>query len=150
MALEIPSPEPLAASTGRPAGIVSVALVLISVGFAIAGQLTLKSAMNNIGRIGSAELRAAGDTIVKAVQEPRLWAGLVLFGISSIFWLIVLSRVPLSVAYPFVGVSYIVIVLLSRLVLHEQVPAMRWAGVVVVAAGIAIIGLSFRGLSSGT
>jgi multidrug transporter EmrE-like cation transporter len=150
MALEVPTPEPLAAGATRPAGIVSLALLVVSVGFAIAGQLTLKSAMNHVGRIGTAEVRAVGDTVLRAAREPRLWAGLLLFGISSIFWLVVLSRVPLSVAYPFVGVGYIIIVLLSRLVLHENVPALRWAGVFVVAAGIAIIGLSFRGLSSGT
>ncbi len=148
MALEVPSPEPLSApAASRPAGLISIALLLVSVGFAIAGQLTLKSAMTRIGRIGSAEVEAAGETVGRAIREPRLWAGLALFGISSIFWLIVLSRVPLSVAYPFVGVSYILIVLLSRYVLHEQVPLMRWLGVVIVATGVAIIGLSFRRLS---
>src|ERR671918_769007 len=113
MALEIPSPEPLAAAQGRPAGVMSIALLIVSVGFAIAGQVTLKSAMNQIGRIGTSEVRAVGATVSKAAREPRLWAGLTLFGISSLFWMVVLSRVPLSVAYPFVGVSYIAIVLLS-------------------------------------
>jgi multidrug transporter EmrE-like cation transporter len=149
MALEVPTTESLAATASRPAGIVSIALVIVSVGFAIAGQLTLKSAMNQVGRIGGAEVRAAGETAVRIVREPRLWAGLFLFGISSMFWIVVLSRVPLSVAYPFVGISYIAIVLLSRLVLHENVPLLRWVGVFVVAAGIVIIGLSFRNLTTG-
>jgi drug/metabolite transporter (DMT)-like permease len=43
-----------------------------------------------------------------------------------------------------VGVSYILIVLFARLFLKEHVPTLRWAGVLVVAMGIAIIGLSFR------
>jgi multidrug transporter EmrE-like cation transporter len=146
MTLEIPSPEPLAAPQGPPAGLISIALLVVSVGLAIAGQVTLKSAMNQIGRIGTSEVRAAGATVSRAAREPRLWAGLTLFGISSIFWLVVLSRVPLSVAYPFVGVSYIAIVLLSRFLLHEHVPLLRWVGVLVVATGIAIIGFSFRRL----
>jgi multidrug transporter EmrE-like cation transporter len=104
----------------------------------------LKSAMTSIGRIGTAEVQAAGKTVATAIREPRLWAGLALFAISSVFWLVVLSRVPLSVAYPFVGISYIFIVLFSRFMLHESVPSLRWFGVFVVAAGIAIIGLSFR------
>ncbi|MDQ4028568.1 MAG: EamA family transporter [Actinomycetota bacterium] len=148
MALEVPTPERLAATAApRPAGLVSIVLLVVSVAFAIAGQLTLKSAMTQIGRIGSAEVHAAGHTASRAIREPRLWAGLALFGISSIFWLVVLSRVPLSVAYPFVGVSYIIIVLLSRYVLHEHVPLLRWLGVVIVATGVAIIGLSFRRLT---
>jgi len=147
MALEIPSPDPVAAGPIRPAGLISIALLVVSIGLAIAGQLTLKSAMNHIGRIGSAEVRAVGMTVTRAAREPRLWVGLTLFGVSSIFWMVVLSRVPLSVAYPFVGISYIAIVLLSRFVLHEPVPTLRWIGVIVVAAGIAIIGFSFRRLS---
>lgn len=147
MALEVPPPEaiPIASShqtsTGR---LVSLALLLVSVSFSIGGQLALKAAMNRVGRIGGAEVAAAGETIMRAAREPRLWLGLFLFGISALFWLVVLSRVPLSVAYPIVGVSYILIVLLGRFVLHETVPVMRWVGVFVVATGIAIIGLSFR------
>jgi len=41
-------------------------------------------------------------------------------------------------------VSYILVVLFAKLVLHESVPALRWIGVVVVALGIAVIGASFR------
>lgn len=151
MALEPPPSEVLQQSlesTQRPAvSAVSLALLIVSVVFAIAGQLTLKSAMEEVGRIGAREVSAAGETIKRAVKEPRLWIGLFLFGVSAIFWLVVLSRVPLSVAYPFVGVSYILIVAFSRLFLHEHVPTLRWVGVVIVALGIAIVGLSFRRVS---
>ncbi|HEV2754722.1 MAG TPA: EamA family transporter [Actinomycetota bacterium] len=147
MALEVPPPEAIpvvAAPQSRTSGVISIVLLVISVGFAVAGQLTLKSAMDQIGRIGGAEVAQPLETIGKAIREPRLWAGLVLFGISSLFWLVVLSRVPLSVAYPFVGISYIFVVGFARFVLHEHVPALRWIGVAVVALGIAVIGLSFR------
>jgi drug/metabolite transporter (DMT)-like permease len=120
-------------------------MLAISVAFAVAAQFTLKAAMNEVGRIGSTEIAAVGDTLTRTLKEPRLWLGLTLFGISALFWLVVLSRVDLSVAYPFVGLSYIIVVLFSRLFLHEQVSALRWLGVVVVAVGIAIIGFSFRG-----
>ncbi len=147
MASEVPIPESLThasshtTSSGR---LVSLALLLISITFSIAGQVTLKAAMDRVGKIGGAEVAAAGETIGKAAREPRLWLGLFLFGVSALFWLVVLSRVNLSVAYPMVGISYIMIVLLGRYALHEHVPALRWIGTFVVAAGIAIIGFSFR------
>jgi multidrug transporter EmrE-like cation transporter len=145
MAFEVPPPEALPVVAARTGSVrlISAALLLVSVVFAIAGQLTLKSAMNEVGRIGGAEVRAPMDTIVKVAREPRLWLGLFLFGISALFWIVVLSRVPLSVAYPFVGISYILVVLFSRLILHEHVPPLRWIGVAVVAVGIAVVGLSF-------
>ena len=153
MAIEVPPPEaipdptvaaPSLLSGGRA---ISLALLAVSVVFAVSGQLTLKSAMDEIGRIGSREVSAAGETMKRAIKEPRLWIGLTLFGVSALFWLVVLSRVPLSVAYPFVGVSYILIVAFARFFLHEHVPTLRWIGVVVVALGIAIVGFSFRRVS---
>lgn len=145
MSLAVPTSQLLAAAAGgRPSALISLGLIVVSVAFAVAGQVTLKTAMTEIGRIGTAQVSNAADTVARAAKEPRLWLGLALFGISAVFWLVVLSRVPLSVAYPFVGMSYILVVLLSRFVLHEHVPASRWLGVFVVAAGIVIIGLSFR------
>jgi multidrug transporter EmrE-like cation transporter len=150
MALEVPPPEALpetiqAASSPGTSRLVSLGLLLVSVVFAVAGQLTLKTAMDSVGRIGKSS--QLGETALRALKEPLLWMGLALFGISALFWLVVLSRVRLSVAYPIVGISYILIVLLARFRLHEQVPTLRWIGVSVIALGIAIIGLSFRSKS---
>jgi drug/metabolite transporter (DMT)-like permease len=147
MALEVPPPEALpetirAASAPGTSRLVSLGLLLVSVMFAVAGQLTLKSAMDSVGRIGKGS--QLSDTLLRAVKEPLLWVGLAVFGISALFWLVVLSRVKLSVAYPIVGISYILIVLLARFRLHEHVPPLRWVGVTVIAIGIAIIGFSFR------
>jgi drug/metabolite transporter (DMT)-like permease len=122
-----------------------VVLLTVSVGFAVAGQLTLKEAMDRVGAIGGAQVAALGDTLSRVGREPRLWIGLALFGVSAVFWLVVLSRVPISVAYPSVGLSYIVVVAFERYVKHEPVPSLRWLGVLVVAFGIALIGFSFRG-----
>ena len=148
MALEVPPPEvlqPVASGHSASSTLFSFGMLVVSVVFAVAGQFTLKSAMNEVGRIGASEIAAAGDTIVRTLKEPRLWLGLTLFGISALFWLVVLSRIDLSVAYPFVGLSYIIVVLFSRLFLHEQVTGLRWLGVAIVATGIAIIGFSFKG-----
>lgn len=146
MALEAPPPEilPLAAPSRTGSTLISVALLVVSVAFATAGQLTLKAAMEAIGRIGTAQVSEAGQTIARALKEPLLWIGLVLFGISALFWLVVLSRVALSLAYPFVGLSYVVVVVLARFFFHEHVPPLRWVGVSVIAVGIALIGISSK------
>ena len=151
MALEVPPPEaiPVVAASSRSSSLISLGLLLVSVLFAIGGQLTLKSAMDQIGRIGTAEVSRPTETLKKAITEPRLWAGLTLFGISSVFWLVVLSRVPLSLAYPVVGLSYIFVVAMARVMFGEHVPPLRWVGAVVVAIGIAIIGFSSKTVSGG-
>lgn len=145
MAFEVPPPEVLSAAPGsRTSTVISALLLVVSVGFATGGQVMLKSAMTSVGRIGTPEASDLGATALRAAKEPKLWVGLVLFGISALFWLIVLSRVDLSLAYPMVGLSYVVVVVVARVALHEDVPALRWLGVVVIALGIALVGLSSR------
>lgn len=146
MALETPVLDGLAGSAAgsKTSSLISMAFLVVSVGFAVAGQVILKAAMDHLGRIGSAEVAAFNEYVGRAAREPGLWLGMFLFGVSGMFWLVVLSRVPLSLAYPFVGLSYVAVVLLSRFVLGEEVPALRWVGVLVVAAGLVIIGLSAR------
>ena len=139
--------EVAAQRSPRATTLILAILLITSVSLAVAGQLTLKSAMEKVGRIGTAEVTSPASTIKKVAAEPLLWIGLALFGLSAMFWLVVLSHVPLSVAYPVVGLSYILIVALSRFVLHESVPALRWLGVLIVAIGIGVIGLSFRKVS---
>ena len=155
MAIEVPPPEALPESTpflasalggGRA---ISLLLLVISVSLAVVGQLTLKSAMDDVGRIGSAQVKTPVATIKRVAQQPKLWIGLTIFGVSSIFWLVVLSRVALTVAYPLVGLSYIVVVALARFAFHEHVPPLRWIGVSVIAVGIALIGLSFSRTPTG-
>lgn len=145
MALEVPPPEALAeGAASRPSSAISFVLVVISVSLATGGHFTLKAAMDRVGRIGTEQVTAIGDTLMRAAREPRLWVGLFLFGISAIFWLVVLSRVSLSIAYPFAGLSYVAIVLLDKYVLNEPVPPLRWVGVAAIAVGIGLVGLSTR------
>jgi multidrug transporter EmrE-like cation transporter len=154
MAIEVPPPEALSETTPAYASLlgggraISLVLLLISIALAVIGQLTLKSAMDEVGRIGSEQIRTPVTTVLRVAREPKLWIGLAVFGLSSVFWLVVLSRVALSVAYPLVGLSYIVVVAMGRFVFHEDVPALRWVGVSVIAVGIAMIGLSW-GRASG-
>jgi drug/metabolite transporter (DMT)-like permease len=68
-----------------------------------------------------------------------VWGGLVLFGLSAVVWLFVLSRTSLSFAYPFAALTYLIIVAVDRFVLHEEVPPLRWVGVGCIMAGIVLV-----------
>ena len=117
-------------------------VLLTSVGLAVVAQIMLKAGMNRIGFIHSLNTSSLRDAAASAIAEPMLWGGLILFALSGVLWLIILSRVPLSLAYPFVGLGYIVIVALSRFALHERVSLLRWTGAVLVAVGVVLIGMS--------
>ena len=69
-------------------------------------------------------------------------AGFFIYIISTVLYLYTLSRTHLSWAYSFVGLSYIFTTVLALLVLKESIPILRWVGVIVIVAGVAISGLS--------
>jgi drug/metabolite transporter (DMT)-like permease len=115
-----------------------IGLILLSVALAALAQLTLKHGMNTV-TANTGELRLNGDSLSDVVTTPAVWAGLVLFGMSAFVWLAVLSRASLSFAYPFASLTYVLILLADRFVLHEQIPPLRWAGVFFIVTGIVLV-----------
>lgn len=112
-----------------------IALILVSVTLAAVAQLTLKAGMNRVtDRFG--EVSFSGASIRAVAETPLVWLGLVLFGLSAVVWLGVLSRTPLSFAYPFAALTYVFIVLFDLFILHEEIPILRWTGVAFIAVGI--------------
>lgn len=68
--------------------------------------------------------------------------GVAAYGLATVIYLYILGRSHLSWAYGFLGFSYIFTTVLAFFILNESVPAIRWAGVIVIAIGTALIGLS--------
>lgn len=133
--------------------LVNVVLLIISIGLAVVGQLAMKAGMNNVTHNGEDPLKP-GDlahpfSLIKRMFQEGPWAlaGIFLYAISAVFWLIVLSRVPLSVAYPIVAVGYIIVVFYSWLVFKEEVRWISWVGLALIVVGVI---LTAQGLKSKT
>ena len=120
---------------------VLILFILLSVLLAATAQLTLKYGVDRVTKHGHSGivLSEPGTSVVRVAREPFIWLGLVLFGISAAVWIVVLSRVSLSFAYPFAAITYIVIVAFDRLILRVPVPGLRWAGVLMIATGIVLV-----------
>jgi drug/metabolite transporter (DMT)-like permease len=73
------------------------------------------------------------------IATPAIYAGLFLFGLSALVWLVVLSRASLSFAYPFAALTYVLILRFDLFILDETVPPLRWAGVALIVAGIFLV-----------
>ena len=117
---------------------VNVGIVLLAVTLAAIGQVLLRSGM----RSGAGDHPGARALVVHAVTSPSVLGGLAIFALSAVVWLWALSRVPLSLAYPFNGLGLIAIVVASGVLLGEDVRPLTWVGVVLVAAGVALVAVS--------
>ncbi|MCE5200641.1 hypothetical protein LLG39_16875, partial [bacterium] len=80
--------------------------------------------------------------ILRAMEAPYVLIGLALYIVSTFFWMFVLSKVRLSVAYPLISMSYFLVVILSGTLLHEQVNWMlAGVGLALISIGVSFIGV---------
>ncbi len=139
-ATDVTSPDPADAATRRRLGasltLPNLLLLLFAVGAAATGQLMLKHGMSGVAEQVN---RDGGSLLLRAATAPWVIGGLAVFGISALAWLTTLSRVPLSVAYPFNAIGLLIVVGSSVVVLHEKVSPLGWAGVAAVVGGLILV-----------
>ncbi|MDQ4005954.1 MAG: hypothetical protein M3135_06590 [Actinomycetota bacterium] len=150
--LDIDYEPPVPAAEKRRGKMWLILVILLSVGLAATAQLTLKYGVSRVTKKGPTGEVVSGIVLsepvasaIRVAKEPYIWLGLVLFGISAAVWIVVLSRVSLSFAYPFAALTYVIILVFDRLVLNDPVPGLRWAGVFLIMTGIILISRTHPG-----
>jgi drug/metabolite transporter (DMT)-like permease len=119
----------------------AVAYILISVVTGAAGQLLLKRGMMQLGPL-TLEADQLLSLVWRLATSPYVLLGLAIYVGGLIFWLLALSRVDLSFAYPFASLSYVIMLLASWLLFQEQITPLRLAGTAVVCLGVLLISRS--------
>jgi multidrug transporter EmrE-like cation transporter len=116
--------------------------VLAAVAFVVTGQVLLKVGMVRVGEIGRQRLKHPLHLLADVLRHWQVWVGLTLYVISAALWILALSTVPLSVAYPFLGLSYVAIAGLSVVMLGEWLSPAQWVGIVLVVIGVVVVAVS--------
>jgi drug/metabolite transporter (DMT)-like permease len=109
-------------------------LLLIAILLSTFGEVLLKAGVDRIEKI---TLEPA--TLVRAFLQWQVLAGFVLLFGGSLFWLAVLSRVHLSIAYPLLAIGYILTTIWALVFLKEPVPLSRWVGIGAICGGIVLV-----------
>ena len=118
---------------------VNYLILSVSILLAVAGQLLMKRGMMAFGTFPITKLL---QNIIPMFMNPYVFFGFACFGLSSIFWLVVLSRFPISLVYPMVSVAYVLVAFASLILFKEQVTVLRWVGIVTIIAGVILISRS--------
>ena len=101
------------------------------------GQILFKKTALSIS---SNEALSLFDGVIKALSMPWLYLALCVYGIATIFWLYLLQRIPLSLAYPFTALAMVIVPILAMYLFGERVNFSYWIGLVLILAGIIVIG----------
>lgn len=120
----------------------TLALALSAPVIGTIGQLLLKRVMKGIWPVGAAELGSLGSICLRLAIDPLFLFAVALYALGFVVWLIVLSKLDLSFAYPILALSYCLVPVLSRYMFGEQVSAMRWVGIGIICLGVSVVGLS--------
>lgn len=118
-----------------------LALIVVSVAISALAQIALKSGMSSVS-VQKTLGASPWETLSAALTTPSVLAGLGLYGAGALLWLYVLARVDVSVAYPFVGLGFVLTAAFAILILGEPVNALRLAGTGLVVAGVVLVGVS--------
>ncbi len=98
-------------------------------------QLALKAATNRLGTVSLA-LDTLVGTGLRLAGQPFIWLGLACYGVSVAVWIAALSRVEVSLAYPFLSLGYVVNAFAAWYLFGETLNAQR-----LVAIGVIIVGV---------
>lgn len=121
----------------RPITLADYGLILASVLIAACGQLLLRYGMTRVRHDHPDSHKV--ELLLAAARSPWVVGGLAVFGMSAMLWLITLSKVPLSRAYPFTAIGFIAILAASSILLDEAVGPRLWIGALVVVGGLLLI-----------
>lgn len=117
---------------------ISFSLLLTGVLLNAGAQLLLKAGTNSVG-----VFEFSRDNIIpvgwKLATEPHIVGGLGCYVISVVVWIMALSRVEVSIAYPLLSIGYVVNAIAAYYLFGEAVTPMRLTGIAVIIVGVWIV-----------
>jgi len=118
----------------------SIGCLLTSILMGAVGQVWIKKGLNSITDLNFAN--GVIHSYFKIFLSFHVMLGLTLYAAGVFFWLYGLSKVPLSFAFPFVSLSYVLVFFLSWFYLGEQISMLRWTGLFTICLGVFIVSIT--------
>lgn len=114
---------------------ISFGLLLTAIAIGQVAEFMMKHGTNQLG----GEMRFEPASLWRAFTTPALVGGYGLAFVAAIFWTRVLSREPLSWAYPLLALGYLPMLFGAHHLLDEAITPQRFLGVVVIILGVAMV-----------
>ena len=116
-------------------------ILLMGVLLNAGAQLLLKAGVRPLGAIGTAPGTLLPG-LAKAMAQGPVIAGLACYVVSVGLWLVALSRVDVSLAYPMLSLGYVVNAIAAWALFGEAVGAVRFAGIALILLGVLVVSRS--------
>ena len=120
---------------------ISFSLILTGVLVNAVAQLLIKAGTNAVGHFAF-ERENILPIGWQLATEPHIFAGLVCYVVSVAVWILALSRVEVSIAYPMLSIGYVVNAMAAWYLFGEVVTPMRLLGIGIIILGVFIVARS--------
>jgi len=114
--------------------------ILGTILFTVYGQIVVKWRMTKLGSALTGSGFEKLLTIFKMVFDPYIFSALFAAFFASICWMAAMTKFELSFAYPFVGTSFALVMILSWLILGESMNPYKIVGTILIILGIVVMG----------
>jgi multidrug transporter EmrE-like cation transporter len=121
--------------------VVSFALVITGVLLNAAAQLLLKAGTNAVGHF-EFHLDNVLPVGMKLALQPHILGGLACYVVSVVVWIMALSRVPVSIAYPMLSIGYIVNAIAAYYLFGEPLAGQKLLGIGFIVVGVWLVARS--------
>lgn len=111
-------------------------LLLMSVLASVGGQFFLKAGALKLGRV---HIGNAVSHILSIITTPELVLGLACYGLGALAYIMLLTRVSLSIAGPSISLVYVFSVLLGYFIFREVIPVTRLIGLSFIVCGVILV-----------
>ena len=117
-------------------------IVMVGVLLNAAAQLLLKAGAASVGPIAAGAGRDWFGTALTLAQHPGILGGLACYLISVVVWIVALSRVDVSIAYPMLSIGYIISALAAWYLFGESLTAQKMFGIGFIIIGVFLVAKS--------
>jgi len=111
-------------------------LIAITLLLTTSGQLLQKKSADKASQADNGR-----GMIINLMRQTLTWWAVLLLGLGMLCWLAVLSLMEVSQAYPYLGLGYVLVLLVSHFHLGEHISRGRWIGVMLIICGIVVLSL---------
>ena len=112
--------------------------IFLSILFAVSSQLIIKWKMNSVDMSGYQTIAEKFTFAFSMLFNPYIMLSIIFTLLSGLSWMIAMNKFDISYAYPFTTLGYVLILILSAMLFHEQIDIYKILGITFIIIGIYI------------
>lgn len=118
--------------------------LIFAVGIAVGafGGILMKIGVGHLGLVQIDSLQQMFSFLFKLFTDLTTLSGMFLYFLSAVIWSYLLTKLDISLVQPILALTYVVTPILAIIFLRENVPLLRWVGILIIIVGVFVVARS--------